>query len=205
MDQGAAELGHLTELFLAAVEAAGQKTSGEDAGGGLSPLQYQALRFFRGNRRSCLGDLAAALRVSKPAATQLVNRMERAGLVRRVSLKGEDGRRLTGVRILPPGSRRLGETQAQRDATWARVAAAMGPEAAAALRRGMKGFVRAVLATEDLMEEDVCRCCGNRHYAGCPLEEAFSARLAGASVVTGEGGWTGGAGGDETETRGGNG
>jgi DNA-binding MarR family transcriptional regulator len=80
------------------------------ADAGLTPMQHQMLLAVRGHsddRGPTIQDVATALLLRHNSAVELVDRAERAGLVRRVA--DPDDRRAVRLRLTPLGSRRLGE------------------------------------------------------------------------------------------------
>ena len=77
---------------------------------GLTPMQHQMLLAVRGTpdlRGPTIHDLAEALLLRHNSAVELVDRAERAGLVRRATDPGN--RRVVRLRLTALGSRRLGE------------------------------------------------------------------------------------------------
>ena len=76
---------------------------------GLSPRQHQALLTIKGQAGGgglAVGALAERLLIRRHSAVELVDRLERAGLVRRGS-DPEDGRRVL-VSVTPEGEEKLG-------------------------------------------------------------------------------------------------
>lgn len=73
---------------------------------GLTPAQHQLLLAVRGHDgRPTIGDLADHLLLRHHSVVELVDRAERAGLVRRE--QDTDDHRVVHVRLTPSGSRRL--------------------------------------------------------------------------------------------------
>src|SRR5690242_5542627 len=75
-------------------------------GAGLTPAQHQLLLAIRGHGGvPAIGDVAAHLLLKHHSAVELVDRAERAGLVRRSA--DPDDHRVVRVRLTPQGERRL--------------------------------------------------------------------------------------------------
>lgn len=92
---------HQLRLFLAFSETAAQKA-------GLTPQQHQALlaiKGFTGPASASVGDLAHFLLIKHHTAGELVNRMEKLGLLSRV-VDAEDNRRVL-VRLTKKGEQKL--------------------------------------------------------------------------------------------------
>ena len=92
---------HQLRLFLAFSETAAQKA-------GLTPQQHQALlaiKGFAGPASASVGDLAHFLLIKHHTAGELVNRMEKLGLLSRV-VDAEDNRRVL-VRLTKKGEQKL--------------------------------------------------------------------------------------------------
>ena len=85
------------------------------ADAGLTPQQHQALLAIRASpgREMLVGALAERLMLKPHSATELINRVEKLGLVARAA--GETARRQVAVRLTPQGEQLLnGLTEAHR-------------------------------------------------------------------------------------------
>src|SRR5262245_32014972 len=105
---------------------------------GVSPTQYQLLLFVRGfgRGRPSIADLAERLQIRHQSAVGLVDRCQKAGLVRRRRDPG-NGRRVL-VAMTGRGSRLLGRLAADHYATIEKLGAAFVPPSLA--RRGRRGL-----------------------------------------------------------------
>ena len=75
---------------------------------GLTPAQHQLLLAIRGHGGDpTIGDVAGHLLLKHHSAVELVDRAERAGLVRRAT--DPDDHRIVRVRLSPKGERRLAQ------------------------------------------------------------------------------------------------
>jgi DNA-binding MarR family transcriptional regulator len=82
---------------------------------GVTARQATLLWLIRGNPGSSLRDLAELERISAPALSGHVDRLERSGLVERV--RSADDRRRVGLSLTPEGDRLLRRIRARRT-TW---------------------------------------------------------------------------------------
>ena len=82
---------------------------------GVTSRQVTLLWLVRGNPGTSLRELAAAERISAPALSGHVDRLERAGLLERV--RDESDRRRVGLVLTPEGERLLRRIRARRT-TW---------------------------------------------------------------------------------------
>ncbi len=70
-------------------------------------MQYSALKFFKNNKDSTVGDLAKYLKISKSSATQLIERLEKTGLVRRTH--DQHDRRIVRLTVTAEGLQKITE------------------------------------------------------------------------------------------------
>lgn len=80
---------------------------------GITARQVTLLWLIRKSPGLSLRDLAALERISPPALSGHVDRLERAGLVERV--RSDEDRRRVGLRLTPPGERMLRRVRARRN------------------------------------------------------------------------------------------
>jgi len=111
-------------------------------GSDVTPRMLWLLQHLAHVGPSTLGELAAHLGIKKSSATELVDRLERKGLVDR--LRDERDARRVFVGLTRSGQRRASERVEVLEHTELREAiAAMTPAERAALVRGMRALVRA--------------------------------------------------------------
>lgn len=96
----------------------------DERSGGMSATAVATLRRLSLDGPHRVSDLAAAESASQPAMTQLVRRLETAGLIRRRAVQG-DGRGVL-VEITPDGLELLDHRVAEQAATVASLIAALG-------------------------------------------------------------------------------
>lgn len=140
----------------------------DEAGGRLTPTQYQALRFIALHDGACIRDLAASLHVSHPAAVKLVERLVASGLVVR-SPCPEDRRRVClGLSNL--GQSVWNDVRARHQELVETALRRMGEESATRLLDLILSFVRASIDSVEQVKK-VCLYCGVEHRPGCPVAE----------------------------------
>lgn len=144
----------------------------------LSHSQFLQLRYLLWNPNCTIGELADKLGISRPAATQGVDRLVRRGLVRRIG--DADDRRRVQLRLTPRGEALARRTVTDMQRGLEAVVAKMAPEDREALVRGVDAFL--VHALDDLpMLDDVCLGCIHEGDEDCPVNIA-SLRLTGQPV-----------------------
>lgn len=144
----------------------------EEAGGRLTPTQYQALRFIALHDGACIRDLAASLHVSHPAAVKLVERLVAAGLAVR-SPCPEDRRRVC-LGLSEDGRHVWAEARARHQELVEKALRRMGQEQAAHLLELLLSFVRAAVESVDQLGK-ICLYCGVEHTPRCPVAETEEA------------------------------
>jgi len=144
----------------------------------LSHAQFFQLRFLLWNPGAGVGELADHLGISRPAATQSIDRLVRRGLVQRVG--AADDRRRVHLRLTSHGEAVIRRTMADMKRELDIVLAKMEPEEREALARGVDAFLVHALSDADMLE-DVCLGCIHEGDAECPVNVA-SLRLTGQPV-----------------------
>jgi DNA-binding MarR family transcriptional regulator len=111
---------------------------------GVTAGQATLLWLIRTRPGLSLRDLAALERISPPALSGHVDRLERAGLVERV--RSEDDRRRVGLRLTPDGERLLRRVRARRTTHLAERLGGLEPDELEAIARALPALRR---LTED--------------------------------------------------------
>jgi len=145
---------------------------------GLTFQQLHAL-IYAGQHEACsVGDIAAGLAVTHPAAVKLLDRLQRKGLVR----KSEDlqDRRVSCVGLTRLGLRIVGAVQERRTETIRRALGKMTTEEQSGLVKGLEELLAASLETENLVES-TCLRCGVGHDTTCVVNRAHLA-LTGSGI-----------------------
>lgn len=152
----------LTELFSRALPQFG------DWNGQISTSQLACLHYIATHLGSTVTDVAGGLRISNPAATKLVGRLEARGLVVRLARTGD--RRQVRLAVTPRGQETLAEVTRKRNLALRHILERMDPRDRLALEAGLRAFLQAALQEPaDLAR--VCLQCGTEHVPWCPLNE----------------------------------
>lgn len=132
----------------------------------ITPAQFAALKYLAQHQRNLLSDLAEGLNISNAAVTKMTDRLEKKGLVERITYSGD--RRATALQLTAQGKTLLSNIRKAELAVWETIVGRMKPTDRQALLSGMTGFIHAMLEdVEDVSE--VCLKCGIEHHPSCPL------------------------------------
>jgi len=154
------------KLFCRKVDRAVLKPAEEAAAQwGLPEAQLAALRFVYRNPGCLLGDVAAALGVSPPAATRLVDRLQEKGLVVRGLKKGD--RRAFSLTASTEGERAAVSIDAMEGQAVEQLLRCLTGEERQLVLRAME----LVIATDGTSPESLCLRCGDAHDAACIIEQ----------------------------------
>lgn len=145
---------------------------------GLSHSQFLQLRYLLWNPGAGVGEMADHLGISRPAATQSVDRLVKRGLVQRIG--AADDRRRVHLRLTSHGEAVIKRTIADMKRELDAVLEQMPPEDRDALARGVDSFLVHALTDVGLLD-DVCLGCIHEGDEECPINVA-SLRLTGQPV-----------------------
>lgn len=166
----------VAQVFLQAMyTSVGERLLEELAESDLTYSQMQALRYLHTHRRVTVGDLAEGLKISYPSATNMVHRLAKKGLIRRVANPRD--RRQVGLMLTDEGRQLIEQVDAERRQRFARVLASMEPAERHAFINGLSAFIRAGVSAEILNAFDVCLHCGVSADPTCPLVELHSSEI----------------------------
>lgn len=169
---------HIADVFMRIM----QKTiiddihSGDKSG--LTPVQLQALKHIVRHGASTVGSISEGLMISQPAATMLVDRMVKRGLVERKSSAGDRRQSL----IVPTKSadaiiRRVEENRVERLSEILKV---MNQDDRERLVESLEKFVTASLQAES-DTSSACLRCGMNHKSDCIINKA-NLQMAGKDI-----------------------
>lgn len=144
----------------------------------LSHAQFLQLRYLLWNPGATVGELADRLGISRPAATQSVDRLVARGLVQRIG--DVEDRRRVHLRLTAKGEAVTRRTLADMERELDAVLEKMSDEDREALARGIDAFLISALSDEALLES-VCVGCVYQGDPDCPVNVA-SLRLTGQPV-----------------------
>ncbi|HHW54649.1 MAG: MarR family transcriptional regulator [bacterium] len=137
-----------------------------EEGSDLTAVQLSCLNYLNRHENVNASNIAEGLAISRAAATNLVERLVRKGLVSR-QVNPED-RRQVFIRLLPQGKEVLDRALGRQREYFSRIVGRMKGEDLAALRRGLYAFIQAGLTDAELLQE-ICTRCGDEHMAACPV------------------------------------
>jgi DNA-binding MarR family transcriptional regulator len=124
-------------VFLQAMYTSiGEKLLEELAESDLTYSQMQALRYLNTHKRVTVGDLAEGLNISYPSATNMVHRLEKKALIRRVANPRD--RRQVGLALTDAGREMIQRVDQERRQRFASVLAQMEPVRAERVHRGLE-------------------------------------------------------------------
>jgi DNA-binding MarR family transcriptional regulator len=156
--------GALAELFVEIVHKSEREALNCCESDEVTYSLVECLRHIRWHNPSSVNQIAFALGVSVSAASQLVERLVKKGLVSRS--ENENDRRLTFVRIEPAGIAIVDKVRGSLAEWFGRALESMQPERKSALVDGLEGFIGAALSKESEVER-ACARCGMEHVAYC--------------------------------------
>lgn len=136
---------------------------------GVTIAQYQALKHLSHHGSSTIGSLAEGLEVSQPAATTLVDRMAKRGLVDR--RPGKSDRRQAEVTLTEAAQTILDQLESERMDRLSRILVRMEPDDRRKFVESMQTFVAAALET-DMHADAACLRCGEDHNPDCVVHRA---------------------------------
>ncbi len=136
----------------------------------LSTVQFFALRFIGLHERPNLGDVAQALGISNAAATKLIDRLVKKGLVNRV--EDPTDRRERRLGLTKRGEEFFTTITKAGGEHIALVLGRLSRQDRTALRQGLEAFLAANLADPAVIRR-VCLRCGREHELDCPGEGLY--------------------------------
>lgn len=145
----------------------------------ITHAQFVLLRHLWWNPGSTVSQVADSMGISRPAATQAVERLVQRGLVRRSTDTGD--RRRLRLGLTPRGEELVRSLSGALAERLAAIVGRMPPDARLALARGVEAFLAAALDEPALLQA-VCLHCGTEHDDDCPVNQA-SLRLTGRPIV----------------------
>lgn len=139
----------------------------------ITEAQFQALRHISSHGPSTIGSLAEGLSTSQPAATMLVDRMSKRGLVERQP--GRNDRRQAEISLTRRAEGLLEEIERERAERLGRILESMDSSERRQLVGSLEKFVAAALRLETPIEE-ACLRCGSEHHSECIINRTHLQR-----------------------------
>lgn len=134
----------------------------------LTQAQMNALYYIHNHNSSTISSLSDGLSISQPAATMLIDRMYKSGLVTREI--NSDNRRQTVVKLTDDSKRILGLIDEERTKRLEAILNQMDLDDTAELVRLLNKFVNAAILTSS-SNGKFCMKCGNLHNPDCIINQ----------------------------------
>lgn len=158
------------------------KIMSSDVPGGVSDdittAHIQAMRHIAQHGTCTIGGLAEGLSVTQPAATMLVDRMVKRGLVSRQP--GRSDRRQSELSLTDHGRKVLQQVEAERNERLSGILALMSAQERSAFLHSLESFITAALNFEQGTGE-ACLRCGSEHNPECIVNQ-MNLALSGKNV-----------------------
>lgn len=136
---------------------------------GLSLPQLQCLRYLAQHGQCRLGQVSEGLSISSPAATKLVDRLVKKGLVS--NCQSASDRRSAQIDLTDEGRRLIDGFRDRRLARLNGVLSRMQPDDREALLRGLEEFAATAMEDEAAIRA-ACLRCGIDHEDDCVVNQA---------------------------------
>jgi len=170
---------HVSDIFARVMTKLSTADLGEVSSDEITPAQFEALRRIARHGSCSIGALAEVLSVSQPAATMLVDRMARRGLVQRRI--GRSDRRQAEVSLTPHAKDLIEKLDSGRANRLRRIIGLMKPHAAEQFVESMECFVAAALKLE-CRPDEACLRCGTEHQDDCIVNQT-NVEVAGEQIT----------------------
>jgi len=141
----------------------------------ITPAQVEALHFLARHDPNRVGDLAAGLGISYPAATKTIDRLVAKELVTR--REGQRDRRQSELTVTDSGRELIATLRSARRERLEAILARMPSEDQKALLKGLRGFITAGFMTDKALIAATCQRCGTECFPDCVVNQAHLAFL----------------------------
>jgi len=139
----------------------------------ITPSLMEALHYIYLRGPSPVGRIASGLEISLSAASQLVDRLVKKGLVTRA--QDESDRRLTVNALTQSGCEVVKSMRERRSAWFNSIASGMPEDKRRAFLEGLESFLQVFLADEENLDR-ACVKCGIEHGPFCVIGQLKDAR-----------------------------
>lgn len=168
---------HVSDIFTRVLRTLTVGPLSDD--GEVTMAQYQALKHIEHHGPCTIGSLVEGLGISQPAATMLVDRMVKRGLVGREP--GRTDRRQMEVSLTDRARDLLRRADEERAERLSKVLSRMDRKEREQLLVSLERFVSAAVEMESAVQ-DACLRCGVSHDDACVLNRVHM-RLKGTEVT----------------------
>ena len=163
----------IAEVFVETVgKSAREAMSCEHGHEEITPSLMECLQYVYLHGASPVRKIAWGLEVSLSAASQLVDRLVKKGLVTR--RENESDRRLTEVELTSAGTQVVKQMRKRRSEWFALIVQSMPRSKRQALTEGLEGFLKVALANEENIDRACVRC--GEHAPFCVVNKIKSQR-----------------------------
>lgn len=139
----------------------------------ITPALMQCLQYLYLRGTSSVREIAGGLEISLSAASQLVDRLAKRGLVTR--RENEEDRRLMEVDLTQDGQEVVRGMRERRSKWFASIVGSMDSVGRNALLEGLESFLKIALAHEKNIDR-ACTKCGIQHAPFCIINEMKTER-----------------------------
>jgi len=134
----------------------------------VGPTKMSLLRLLHRTRKQSVNDLARFLGQTKAAASQNIDSLVRAGMVRRTPDKID--RRCVWISLTPRGTRILNKAEALQKRALKRAVLRMPKAGLKKTSHAMRSFANAILSSSESKANSCLQCCAY-NTAGCVYED----------------------------------
>jgi len=163
----------LAEIFIETMSKSAGKLTCPDSD--VTPALMECLQYVYLHGASSVRDIAGGLEITLSAASQLVNRLVRKGLVTRS--ENEQDRRLTSIDLTEPGRDAVRQMRRRKSEWFDAIIEEMPQSQRRAFREGLESFLKIALSDQDNVDR-ACVRCGMEHVAFCVVNKVKNMRVA---------------------------
>lgn len=144
------------------------QVAGNDA---VTPAQFRCLDLLARRDSCCVSELAAALAISEPAATKLIDRLQEKELVARTASRRDH--RVVHVKLSQRGVSLAAELLRTRDDLLCSPMAVLSNRRLQLMARALESILMSALDCPEIIER-VCLRCGGDHSPECVVHRVRS-------------------------------
>ncbi len=162
------EASRVSDLFVGILfKTLSQRLIAELSDARVSLPQIQAMRYIWLHQNVLIGNLAEGLMISYPSATNMVNRLEKQGLVERII--NPTDRRQVEVKLTTQGVNLTSLMEEERVTRLGEVLQKMNEVDRQSLLHGLSSFILAAVGEDKEAAEEICLRCGSKASNNCPV------------------------------------
>lgn len=165
----------VAEIFIETMRKSAGRLNCVDADAEITPALMECLQYVYLHGASPIREIAGGLEMSLSAASQLVERLVKKGMVTRS--ENEQDRRLTSIDLTEPGRDAVRQMRRRKSEWFDTILGAMPHSQRRAFRDGLESFLKIALSGEDNVDR-ACVRCGMEHVAFCVVNKVKNKRIA---------------------------